>query len=175
MLIYDELAAEKPITWTFQLHSLKPITQLGNAWFKGANAHAIGSARLFCAAPVTGSVTDKFLGMPVDEKNKRGGNNPPNWHVTITTKDALPATRFLTVIEVIPTTDCNGKLVEPIAEGTGRIQLARWRFHRQRRTRCRQAVLPRGSLIKARPAARYRPGDERDLTRRPAASGDICR
>ncbi|MCX7007712.1 MAG: DUF4962 domain-containing protein [Kiritimatiellaeota bacterium] len=123
VLIYDELTAEKPITWTFQLHSLKPITQLGNAWFKGANAHAIGSARLFCVAPVTGSVTDKFLGTPVDEENKRKGQNPPNWHVTITTKDALPATRFLTIIEVTPTNEPNYKLIEPIAEGTGRIRL----------------------------------------------------
>lgn len=123
VLIYDELEAETPITWMFQLHSTKPITQLGNAWFQGANAHAVGSARLFCASPVTGTVTDKFFGAPVDEENKRRGNNPPNWHVSITTKNTIKATRFLTVIEVTPTHDPSRKPAEPVAEGIGRIQL----------------------------------------------------
>ncbi|MFO1520818.1 MAG: hypothetical protein U1G05_02040 [Kiritimatiellia bacterium] len=40
--------------------------------------------------------------MPVDEENKRGGRNPPNWHVSISTEEKLAATRFLTVIEVVP-------------------------------------------------------------------------
>ena len=30
VLIYDELEADKPVTWTFMLHSLKPMEQLGN-------------------------------------------------------------------------------------------------------------------------------------------------
>ena len=67
-----------------------------------------------------GSVTDQFFGVPVDEENKRGGQNPPNWHVSISTTDKLPATRFLTVIEVLAGT---GKPVEPVAAGTGRVRL----------------------------------------------------
>lgn len=120
VLIYDELEAIKPVPWTFMLHSLKPMQQLANAWFTTTNAHATGSARLYCAAPVAGSVTDQFFAAAVDEENKRGGENPPNWHVAITTKEALRATRFLTVIEVHPG---NGSPSEPIAEGAGRIQL----------------------------------------------------
>ena len=123
VLIYDELAAERPIAWTFHLHSPKQIMQLGNAWFTTANAHALASARLFCAVPVTGSVTDKFLADPVDEKNKRGGQNPRQWHVAITTRDAIPAARLLTVIEVIPTDGPKHKPVEPVVTGRGCVQL----------------------------------------------------
>ena len=120
VLIYDELEAEKPATWTFMLHSLKPMEQLGRSWFTTANGKGTGSARLFCASNVNGSVTDQFFGPPVDEENKRGGKNPPNWHASITTAGALAATRFLTVIEVSPG---SAKPVEPIAAGKDRIDL----------------------------------------------------
>ena len=118
VLIYDELEADKPVTWTFMLHSLKPLEQLGNSWFSTANSQGVGSARLFCASAVKGTVTDQFFGVPVDEENKRGGQNPPNWHASISTAGKLPATRFLTVIEVLSGTS---KPVEPVAEGTGRV------------------------------------------------------
>jgi hypothetical protein len=120
VLIYDELEADKPISWTFLLHSLKPMEQLGNSWFSTANSKGVASARLFCASAVKGNVTDKFLGVPVDEENKRGGQNPPNWHVSISTTGKLSATRFLTVIEVLPG---KSKPVEPVAEGNGRVRL----------------------------------------------------
>jgi hypothetical protein len=120
VLIYDELEAGKPVTWAFMLHSLQPMKQSGGSWFTTANGKGTGSARLFCASNVNGSVTDQFFGPPVDEENKRGGKNPPNWHASITTAGKLSGTRFLTVIEVLPGT---GKPVEPVAEGKDRIKL----------------------------------------------------
>jgi hypothetical protein len=123
LLIYDELEAKQPVTWTFMLHSLKPIRQLGNDWFAGANEHAAGHVRLFCKEPVVGSVTDQFFGIPVDDENKRGGQNPPNWHVSISTSNKLAATRFLTVIEIVPGKKLDDQPTKPEAEGTGRVQL----------------------------------------------------
>lgn len=120
LLIYDELEAEKPVVWTFLLHSLKPMAQAGESWFTTANGKGTGGARLFCASPVKGSVTDQFFGHPVDEENKRGGKNPPNWHASISTAGKLSATRFITVIEVRPG---SVKPVEPVAEGGERIRL----------------------------------------------------
>ena len=120
VVIYDELEADKPVTWTFLLHALKPMEQLGNSWFSTANSKGVGSARLFCSSTVKGNVTDQFFGVPVDEENKRGGQNPPNWHVSISTTGRLPATRFLTVIEVVSSTS---KPVEPHAEGNGRVRV----------------------------------------------------
>jgi hypothetical protein len=123
ILIYDELEEEKPVTWSFMLHSLQPIHQLGNVWFQGANEKARASARLFCKEPVSGHVTDQFFGVPVDEENKRGGQNPPNWHVSISTSNKLAATRFLMVIEVMPGKDSKINPIESVAQGGGRIKL----------------------------------------------------
>ncbi|HSI36781.1 MAG: hypothetical protein ACAI43_00895, partial [Phycisphaerae bacterium] len=67
--------------------------------------------------------TDQFFAPAVDEENKRGGQNPPNWHVSIATREKQAATRFLTVIEVAP----GKKLVDTPArleaEGEGRVRL----------------------------------------------------
>lgn len=123
ILIYDELEAKKPITWTFQLHSRKEMKQLGVSWFKTANDRALGSARLFCASPVQGTLTDAFMGVPVDEENKRKGQNPPNWHAAITTQQPLAATRFLTVIEIAPGKKLDDAPMEPVAEGEGRARI----------------------------------------------------
>jgi hypothetical protein len=123
VLIYDELEAEKPVTWTFMLHSLKPIEQLGNDWFCGANDKAAGYVQLFCSSPVIGNVTDKFFGVPVDEENKRGGQNPPNWHVSISTDKKIASTRFLTVIEIAPGKKIGDKSKPLKAKGKDRVQL----------------------------------------------------
>lgn len=120
VLVYDELEAEEPVTWTFMLHALKPIEQRGACWFTTANDKGVGGARLFCASPVQGTVTDAFAGPAVDEENKRGGRNPPNWHVAIATDDKRAATRFLTVVAVQAGTNHSA---EPVAQGTGTISL----------------------------------------------------
>ncbi len=123
ILIYDELEAKKPITWTFQLQSRVEMKQLGDGWFKTANKHALGTAQLFCASPVKGELTDKFKAEAVDEENKRKGQNPPNWHATMTMRTALPATRFLTVIEVSPGQTLDATPTPLTATGTGRTQI----------------------------------------------------
>ena len=123
VLIYDELEAAMPVTWTYMLHSLKPIRQLGNDSFAGANEHAAGYARLFCQTPVAGTVTDQFFATPVDEENKRGGANPPNWHISISTADKLAATRFLSVIAIAPGKQLDDEPIKLQAQGAGRIQL----------------------------------------------------
>ena len=99
------------------------LERLDNSWFSTANSKGTGSARLFCASAVQGSVTDQFFGIPRDDENKRGGQNPPNWHVSISTAGKLVATRFLTVIEVIPGKKLGDQRVKPEPEGTGRMPL----------------------------------------------------
>lgn len=123
VIVYDELEAEKPVTWTFALHSLQPVRQLGPDWFIGANNHAAGLVRLFCRDTVKGNVTDQFFGVPVDDENKRGGRNPPNWHVSISTYEKLAATRFLAVIEVVPGAKLADEPAQLVAEGDGRRTL----------------------------------------------------
>ncbi len=123
VLIYDELEAARPITWTFTLHSLGPIKQFGNDLFAAANEHAAGYVRLFSSQPVVGSVTDQFFAPAVDDENKRGGHNPPNWHAAISTRDKQTTARFLTVIEVVPGKSLGDPPVKTEAEGSGRVRL----------------------------------------------------
>lgn len=122
ILIYDELEASKPVTWTFQLHSQQLMQQRGHATFITANGKGTASATLYSATPVMGSVTDQFFAAAVDEENKRGGQNPPHWHADISTRDKLPATRFLTIIQVQP-----GESVpaEPVFSSDGK---SRWQI-----------------------------------------------
>lgn len=123
ILIYDELEAATPIPWTFQLHSKMEMTQLSDSAFKTANEHALGGAQLFCASPVKGALTDQFVRAAVDEENKRKGQNPPNWHATITTKEPLKATRFLTVISVSPQKGLSDVPAPLLARTTDRTQV----------------------------------------------------
>lgn len=120
LLVYDEMEAESPVTWTFLLHSLKPMEQLGDSMFATRNGRGTGLAKLFCAAPVRGSVTDRFFAAAVDDENKRGGKNPPNWHADISTCGRLAANRFLTIIGAGPG---DALPAEPVAAGDGRIRL----------------------------------------------------
>lgn len=100
VVVYDELEAKAPISWTFMLHSLKEMKEAGDATLTAANSHASATAKLFCASDVETNLTDQFAAAATDEEDKRGGINPSNWHWSVTTKNKLAATRFLTVIEL---------------------------------------------------------------------------
>lgn len=121
VLLYDELEASTPVTWSFQLHALQAIEQRGPNCFSTRNHKGTGTATLFCAAPVTGTVSDQFFAPAVDEENKRGGKNPKQWHVDISTQKKCVANRFLTVIEVQSGAVTNAA---PTPTGKGRIQLS---------------------------------------------------
>ncbi len=102
VVIYDELAAKDPIPWTFRLHGHQEMKLLENGFALGQNDHAYGTVQMFCDGAIESDITDQFYGPATDEENKRGGANPPMWHLNMTTKDRLAATRFLTVIEITP-------------------------------------------------------------------------
>ncbi|WP_198141260.1 DUF4962 domain-containing protein [Verrucomicrobium spinosum] len=127
VLIYDELEAKKPITWTFQLGARQEMKMLSDSSFATANGHGLGTAKLYCMASMKGSLTDKFMGEARDDENKRKGQNPPNWHGKMTTQEALPATRFLTVLSVAPGKSLEMKVPEPVAtagaDGRTRIKV----------------------------------------------------
>lgn len=123
VVIYDELEAKRPITWTFQLGTRQEMTQISDACFKTANSHALGSARLFCSSAVKATLTNRFMGEPKDEENKRNGQNPPNWHALISTREPLPATRFLTILQVEPGKGLTDVPADTVSSGTGRIRI----------------------------------------------------
>lgn len=122
VLIYDELEAEKPITWEFRLHSRRWMTQLGEKWLMGVNDHAAASARMFCKDPIKTSLRHKYMPnaedgieptkdlspedmwllRPSDEEDKLPNPIPEHYHGAFTTVGKHAKTRFLTLIEIHP-------------------------------------------------------------------------
>lgn len=105
LIIYDELEAEKPISWTFRLNAIFNMTKLNENTISTSNKFAEATAYLFCNDKINSEVTNKFVAEPIDVQGKRkdGKDRYPNhWHCSITTDSKLKATRFLTIIEVTP-------------------------------------------------------------------------
>lgn len=122
VLIYDDLEAEKPITWEFRLHSRRWMKQLGDGCLMGKNDHAAASVQFFCQEPVETSLKhtylpstdhginpltdikpeDAWLMRPTDDKNKWGDVYPEHYHGAFTTTGKHKGTRFLTVIQIHP-------------------------------------------------------------------------
>lgn len=123
IVVYDELEASSPITWTFQLNSPTAITKLNDKWFKSRNDYSAGNAQMFCLAPMTGTVTQGFLGSPQDRENKYPNGFQMHFHAKMTTNAALSATRFLTVIEVIPSAGGSATVSAFPTTGTAKIEV----------------------------------------------------
>lgn len=123
VLIYDELEAEKPITWEFRLHSRRYMKQLGDAWLMGKNDFAVASAKMFCQAAVNTTLKfeylknerepgyvkpapgDAWLMRPIDDENKLPKPIPQHYHGAFSTQGRFSKMRFLTVIEIFPGKD----------------------------------------------------------------------
>lgn len=108
IVIYDELEAEKPVTWTYLLHSYAPIVADGDeGWLSTANGKGTARVRLCAGAEMDWTVTDAY---PVPARNWRNikdenGNlieYPDNaWHFSATTKPA-ERNRFIAVYKMSP-------------------------------------------------------------------------
>ncbi|WP_230717750.1 DUF4962 domain-containing protein [Flavobacterium sp. JAS] len=113
VIIYDELEAKQPINWTFRLNAIQNMTKMADNVVATSNSSATATASFFCKEAFDTQVTDQFFGGPaVDWRNRQGKdskNYPDQWHSSITTKNKLKATRFITIIEVEPGT---GKLLK---------------------------------------------------------------
>jgi len=109
VIVYDELEAKQPITWTFRLNAIQNMKKVADNVISTSNAFATATASFFCKEPVHTEVTDQFFGGPaVDWRNRQGKdskNYPDQWHSSITTNNKLKATRFVTVIQVEPGTN----------------------------------------------------------------------
>lgn len=122
VLIYDELEAQKPISWEFRLHSRRWMGKLGEGWLMGANDHAAASAKMFCKAPITTTLRHKYmpneedgidpvkdlkpedfwLQRPTDDENKLPNPIPEHYHGMFTTVGKSDKIRFFTLIEIHP-------------------------------------------------------------------------
>lgn len=106
-VVYDELEAKEPVTWSYLLHTTQyPMDieeQANGVIVRGKNDVGVSVARLFCSEPTQQAMTDEFFSTPVNwksETNKKGETiaHPNHWHFSATTP-ACRVARFLTIID----------------------------------------------------------------------------
>ncbi|HPR83470.1 MAG TPA: DUF4962 domain-containing protein, partial [Pontiellaceae bacterium] len=105
VVIYDELEAQTAIPWTFRLNSPGTMTKVSQNTVATSCKNGFAVAELYCDSPVQTTVTDRFDGgLPAYSiltywsgwRSWLSGAN--HWHANITPTNALPKTRFLTLI-----------------------------------------------------------------------------
>lgn len=122
ILIYDELEAEKPISWEFRLHSRRWMKQLDGNRLMAKNDYATASAQMFCNEPIVTSLKceylqneedginpltdikpeDAWLIRPIDDENKWKNGFVEHYHGAFTTDGKFQKTRFLTIMQIHP-------------------------------------------------------------------------
>lgn len=114
LVIYDELEAEKPVAWTYLLHSYTPITaDVEEGRLSTANGKGTARVRLSSGAEMDWTVTDAY---PVPARNWRNikdenGNlieYPDNaWHFSATT-EPVTRNRFVAIYKMSPKENVGG-------------------------------------------------------------------
>lgn len=108
-VIYDELEAKEPVTWSYLLHTTElPMTVLEQAdkglTITGKNkTGGVSTAHLFSSEPTSYAVVDTFFCAPDNWKNVTDAKGkavayPNHWHFSATTAKCRVA-RFLTIID----------------------------------------------------------------------------
>jgi hypothetical protein len=106
VIVYDELEAEKPITWTYMLNNRKPLDKLADdRILSGSDAVAV--AQLFTTEALSTTVTDQWYGEDQAVLKKalgwktgmRNQDFPKNqWHAYMAVTNPVAKLRFLNVI-----------------------------------------------------------------------------
>lgn len=131
IVIYDELAANKPVNWSWLIHSLEnmQLDSLGNQ-FTASIAEAIGKGRLWSSAPINWGITNKFDVPAVLFRNYQGMRTKEykdtQWHLKATNKTAQEKMRFLVVLQIGKEgTQATIQTLQTI-DGHQKIQIGNW-------------------------------------------------
>lgn len=126
IVVYDELEAKQPVIWSSLLHSLEKIEPAGSNAIRTHNDHAVATATLFCGNPMKTTITNRFFVPALDVRGEQGNGAkeyPDQWHASFTTANPVSAVRFLTVIDVTPTTNSKMEVKSIEAVGTGLVKI----------------------------------------------------
>lgn len=132
VVIYDELAARNPVTWTWLLHSYNKMEKgdRENTIF-GGNEVANSRVDVFSPFCLDNHLTNEFFSPAINWK-KRGGADASDaydyakhWHSELTTLTKSKATRFLAVIQ-IDTEKKSTKILAPKELSKGKWEINGW-------------------------------------------------
>lgn len=129
IVIYDELEAQHPVSWSWLVHSRDTLSVEQNEYYTN-NGRGKGRCLVFGQHIATNSVTDQFFSPAVDwlgNGSKRDIKYVNHWHGSTQTSKQQKQ-RFLAIIQVTP----NGtSFPEPLIEGEGRININGWEISAQ--------------------------------------------
>lgn len=134
-LIYDELEAGEPVTWSYLLHTITQPMEVDESnknyiHVKGAAKKGESEAYLFSTGKLVTDLTDQFFA-PADNWLKADANgnfekNPNHWHFTATS-DKQKTYRFATIIHTHAKVKEGSKpIVPPAVRRDGSIKVGAW-------------------------------------------------
>jgi hypothetical protein len=100
--VYDELAAKKPVTWTFRLNAPDTIAKVDETSAAVRAANATATAKTYPRTGTRTQVTDQFWGGPMVDFQRKLATTKNQWHANIDTQTKTAKERFLTVIQIRP-------------------------------------------------------------------------
>lgn len=125
VVVYDDLEAEKPVTWTFGLNGRMRSNMTADApnntiFAKTDNCSA--TARIFGSTGLNTTLTDTLCVKPVDWLNPKRGRKamefePNQYTAQIESAHKEKAMRFLAVIRISPDGDVSAELIAPDKKG----------------------------------------------------------
>ncbi|MEQ9289619.1 MAG: DUF4962 domain-containing protein [Cyclobacteriaceae bacterium] len=132
IVIYDELEAAKPVTWSWLIHSKDTLAQHQDNSLYTENQKGKGLLNLFSSSPLKPTVTDQFYAPAVDwlgNGEKKGMKYTNHWHGKMDSKKSEKV-RFLAVIQVVDKSSYSN--FHPIARsGNGRYKVGDWTISAQ--------------------------------------------
>ena len=131
LLVYDELEAKQPVTWTFRLNSPETITKVAEDSVAVQNGDATATARMFTRTGVRTIVTDQFFGGPAVDFLNKLKTTRNEWHADLNTAGKTARERLLTIIRINPgATDPKQplRLTEEIKDGELSLAVDGWRI-----------------------------------------------
>lgn len=133
IVVYDELAAREPVTWTWLLHSRNGLEQLSDRAVVASNHAASGRMDLFTDGALRTEVHDRFFAPAVNWKKRAGADGKPlvyekQGHAEFSTAEKTSAQRFLAVFRITPEGACAQELTR---DERGRITVGGWTVEAQ--------------------------------------------
>ena len=104
LVVYDELEAKQPVTWTFRLNSPEPITIVADDSVAAQNGNATATAKMFTLTGAHAVVTDQFFGGPAVDFQHKLSTTKNEWHADLNTASKTAQERLLTIIRINPNT-----------------------------------------------------------------------
>lgn len=134
-LIYDELEAEQPVTWSYLLHTItNPMevekTEKGYLHVRATGKKGMSEAYIFSTGALKADTTSAFFA-PADNWLKADANgkfeqNPNHWHFTATSAKQK-CYRFATIIHTHALPKEGSKpLLVPVVRKDGSIKMGPW-------------------------------------------------